>query len=161
MDPRIATQAAGPAATAARMRAKEAAGEPRLAVFWFVPGGDGPQLLEIATPVSECPLEADAFRNQRMGHDEAWKVFQRAVPELRAVPYEAYPRGRVTFLSEGAGRYNLLVDPQIRAAPALMALLFETFHLPRDRTAVMLDAHYVATRKLPGARPPDAFGGPA
>jgi hypothetical protein len=82
------------------------------------------------------------FRNQPVDHYTGWKVFQRTMPELRGVPYEAYLRGRVTFVNEAGGIFNLMVDPLIMAQPVLMAKLYAIFNLPGGTTRPMLDPHY-------------------
>lgn len=158
MLPRLRLYVRDLAATQREARQRQASREPAVGIFWHIPDHDTGEtsLLAEHTPLSEAPLEAGLFKNHTRDHYSMWNDYKRKLPELHGYDYSAFPRGRVTYLHENGGQFNLLVDPKVQARPDLVRELHRTFNLPPKKTRVMTDPHYHSDFALPKPKKPPA-----
>jgi hypothetical protein len=114
--------------------------EPRIGLFWGLPGaGSRPRLVGLSRRVSEVS-EIGGFRTLEEGHVDIWPRITRRWPNLRGVPYEYFPRGRVNWRADD-DRFLLLLDRKL-TTEEFISILVSRWHLPRARLIVLSDPHY-------------------
>lgn len=112
------------------------AGRPQIGIFWIVNG----QIM---------PFEADAntvqvvagFKDAPFDHYSTWPQMQKVYPNFRNKEYDEIPRGRVIGL--GVDRYRIFLSPADAKNQTLVSRVMGEFSLPRGKTEVMPDNHYV------------------
>lgn len=114
---------------------KVAAGA-RIGIFWIVDG----DVIEFAEDAATRPVVA-GFKDVKFDHVSEWSKMQSLFPQFRSKDYYQVPRGRVVGV--GADRYRLFMPPEMLNESSLINRIMKIFGLPKDKTEVMGDEHYV------------------
>jgi hypothetical protein len=124
-------------------------------IFWVVQQkGSAAVLLDHRCPITDAEPYGNMLTCSH-GHYEVWEQWRKNVRIDGSAPaslietdeYEEWPRGRIVYASSH-GRFVIYADAQILSRPDLLAILYETFGLPEDRTDRRRDDHYVSTKRL-------------
>lgn len=104
----------------------------------------GGSLYYVILPVTEGDRQADDVSTNTT-HYEWWQYIYRLLrfqnPGFDIEDHEYVPRGRVIF-NAAEDTYYLYVDKCIRKSKKMMADIFKTMHLPKEKTRIVLDFHY-------------------
>lgn len=127
---------------------KEDVNSPKIGIFWFVPANiiDENPVLLCALQAIEKASHADIFYDSTYEHYTLWDTVQKMFPKLKSVPYEKYPRGRVTMIAKNYpedGTFKLMADAEILQQKECVAEIKRVFNLTDEQNIEILrDAHY-------------------
>ena len=127
---------------------KEDINSPKIGIFWFVSANiiDEDSVLLYATQAIEQASHADIFYDSTYEHYTLWDTVQKMFSQLKNVPYEKYPRGRVTLVAKNYpndGTFKLMADMKILQQEKCVAEIKRVFNLnDRQNVEVLRDAHY-------------------
>ena len=127
---------------------KENTNSPKVGIFWLLPANiaDADDVLLFATQLVENANHADIFYDSTFEHYILWKTVQEMLPKLKNVPYEKYPRGRVTMIAKNYpndGTFRLMADVNILKQKECVAEIKRVFNLTdKQNVEVLRDAHY-------------------
>ena len=127
---------------------KEDINSPKVGIFWFVSANiiDEDSVLLYATQAIEQASHADIFYDSTYEHYALWDTVQKMFSQLKNVPYEKYPRGRVTLVAKNYpndGTFKLMADMKILQQEKCVAEIKRVFNLnDRQNVEVLRDAHY-------------------
>lgn len=121
---------------------------PKIGIFWLVPKnviGDDFVLLYALQTVEEAS-HVDMFYDATFEHYTLWDTARKMFPQLKNVPYEKYPRGRVTLIAKNYpndGIFNLMADIRILQQEECVEEIKRIFSLTdRQNVKILRDAHY-------------------
>ena len=127
---------------------KENINSPKVGIFWLLPANivDAENVLLFASQLVEKAAHADIFYDSTFEHYTLWDTVQEMFPILRNVPYEKYPRGRVTMIAKNYpedGIFRLMADVKILQQKECVAEIKQVFNLTdRQNVEILRDAHY-------------------
>lgn len=127
---------------------RENTNSPKVGIFWLLPANiaDADDVLLFATQLVENAAHADIFYDSTFEHYTLWKTVQKMLPKLKNVPYEKYPRGRVTLVAKNYpndGTFRLMADVKILQQKECVAKIKQAFNLTdKQNVEVLRDAHY-------------------
>ena len=120
----------------------------KIGIFWFVSANiiDEDSVLLYATQAIEQASHADIFYDSTYEHYALWNTVQKMFSKLKSVPYEKYPRGRVTLVAKNYpndGTFKLMADMKILQQKECVAEIKRVFNLTDEQNIEILrDAHY-------------------
>lgn len=121
---------------------------PRIGIFWLVPANiiDEDSVLLYVSQAIEKASRADIFYDAAFEHYTLWNTVQKMFPALQNVPYEKYPRGRVTLVAKNYpndGTFKLLADAKILQQTECVVEIKRVFNLTdKQNVEILRDAHY-------------------
>lgn len=127
---------------------EETKNEPKVGIFWLVPAEIvcKEAVLLYATQTIASSARADIFYDSTFEHYTLWNVVQKIFPALKNVPYEKYPRGRVTLVAKNYpndGTFKLMADIKILQKKNCVAEIKRVFNLTyKQNVEILRDAHY-------------------
>lgn len=127
---------------------KEDVNSPKIGIFWFVPANiiDENPVLLYALQAIEQASHADIFYDSTYEHYALWNTVQKMFSQLKNVPYEKYPRGRVTMIAKEYpidGTFKLMADIKILQNKECVKEIERIFNLSDEQNIEILrDAHY-------------------
>ena len=112
------------------------AGRPEIGIFWVLDGdivefSQAAASIEVLGGVKDVPYD----------HMRQWSQMQHVFPQLREKEYDEIPRGRVIGI--GADKYRIFISPEDNNNASLISNIMKVFNLPRNKTEVMADEHYI------------------
>lgn len=114
--------------------------EPRIGLFWGIPRGTpNLHLVGLSRPISAVPA-LGGFKTLDEGHVEVWPRLTKRLPDLRGLPYEHFPRGRVNWRNED-DMFLLLLDRKLMTGD-FVSTVVSRWHLPKERLLILSDPHY-------------------
>ena len=118
---------------------------PKVGIFWLISIGEK-QTLVCFTQDIEKANHTDMYYDSTFEHIKCWPKVLHKYPELKNAPYEKYPRGRITLVSNDyrqGGTFKLMADKKILAHEYYVQKLKEIYHIdPLYKLDIMLDLHY-------------------
>lgn len=118
---------------------------PKVGIFWLIPIGEK-QTLVCFTQDMEKASHTDMYYDSTFEHIKCWPKVLHKYPELKNAPYEKYPRGRITLVSNDyrqGGTFKLMADKKILAQAFYVQKLKEIYHIsPFYKLDILLDSHY-------------------
>lgn len=127
---------------------KEDVNSPKVGIFWLLPANvvDADDVLLFATQTLENANHADIFYDSTFEHYTLWNTVQKMFPKLKNVPYEKYPRGRVTMIAKNYpndGTFKLMADRKILQQKECVAEIKRVFNLTdKQNVEILRDVHY-------------------
>ena len=127
---------------------RENPNSPKVGIFWLLPTNivDADDVLLFAAQLVENATHADIFYDSTFEHYTLWETVQKMLPKLKNVPYEKYPRGRVTLVAKNYpndGTFKLMADMKILQQEKCVAEIKRVFNLTdKQNVEVLRDAHY-------------------
>ena len=121
---------------------------PKIGIFWLVPKNiiDSDDVLLYAKQSIEDAIHTDIFYDASFEHYALWNTVQKMFPQLKNVPYEKYPRGRVTLVSKNYpvdGIFKLMADVKILKLEECIKEIKHIFNLSNNQNVKILrDIHY-------------------
>ena len=121
---------------------------PKIGIFWFVPANviGSEEVLLYAKQTIEEATHADIFYDSTFEHYTLWSVVQKMFPKLKNIPYEKYPRGRVTMIAKNYpndGTFKLMADIKILQQQECVTEIKQVFNLTDNKNIEILrDPHY-------------------
>ncbi len=121
---------------------------PKVGIFWLLPAdiADADNVLLYAEQTLENAAHADIFYDSTFEHYSLWNTVQKMFPNLKNVPYERYPRGRVTMIAKNYphdGTFKLIADAKILQQKDCVAEIKRVFNLTdKHKIEILRDAHY-------------------
>lgn len=121
---------------------------PKIGIFWLVPASiiDEDSVLLYAVQTIEEASRADIFYDSTYEHYTLWNTVQKMFPALKNVPYEKYPRGRVTLVAKNYpndGTFKLMADIKILQQKECVAEIKRVYNLTdKQNVEILRDAHY-------------------
>lgn len=121
---------------------------PKIGIFWFVPANviGSEEVLLYAKQAIEEATHADIFYDSTFEHYTLWSVVQKMFPKLKNIPYEKYPRGRVTMIAKNYpndGTFKLMADIKILQQQECVTEIKQVFNLTDSKNIEILrDPHY-------------------
>ena len=109
---------------------------PKVALFFDYEG----KVLQASTPVKDAD-ETVGWKNHDMSHSDYWDLYKIINRKFKDIEYEKIPRGRVVY-NVDADRFTLYIDKCLNK-PDILSQLMGAFSLPRAKTKVGFDEHYV------------------
>ncbi len=131
-----------------RIKKKEQTEEgPKVGIFWLIPANiiDSEEILFYREQTIQDAEHADVFYDSTFEHYRLWNSAQKMFPKLKNVPYEKYPRGRVTFVAKNYphdGEFKLIADVKILDKEECLQKIKILFNMKNNRTQILRDAHY-------------------
>ena len=117
----------------------------KVGIFWLIPIGVK-QTLVCFTQEIEKASHTDMYYDSTFEHIKCWPKVLHKYPELKNTPYEKYPRGRITFISEDGGKsgtFKLMADKKILVQDFYVQKLKEIYNIDtRYKLNILLDLHY-------------------
>jgi hypothetical protein len=111
------------------------AAEPQVGIFWIIEN----DVVEFSEPVSNIsPVQQ--FKDSPYDHMQTWQYIQKAFPEFKYKEYTQVPRGRVVMTGDN---FVIRLPPDMTGNQKIISQVMKVFSLPRDRTTVEADEHYV------------------
>lgn len=119
---------------------------PKVGIFWLIPTKqNGQMLVYFAQDLNKANF-VDIYYDSTFEHIKCWQKVLQKYPELKTAPYEKYPRGRITFISEDGGKsgtFKLMADKKILVQDFYMQKLKEIYNIDtRYKLDILLDSHY-------------------
>ncbi|MBQ8671560.1 MAG: hypothetical protein IJ525_03455 [Alphaproteobacteria bacterium] len=119
---------------------------PKVGIFWLIPTKqNGQMLVYFAQDLNKANL-VDIYYDSTFEHIKCWPKVLHKYPELKNTPYEKYPRGRITLVSNDyrqGGTFKLMADKKILAHEYYVQKLKEIYHIATlYKLDIMLDLHY-------------------
>lgn len=99
------------------------------------------EILARSSPFDDVPTQA-GFKTHPDGHVDLWREFGKKRSELRAFPYEYFPRGRVNWREED-GAFLFIAD-KIVFEKGLHTEIGMLWGLSSHNVQYMLDPHYTS-----------------
>lgn len=127
---------------------KENTNTPKIGIFWLVPKNiiDEDFVLLYASQAIGEASHADIFYDSTYEHYALWDTVQKMFSQLKNVPYEKYPRGRVTLVAKkypDDGTFRLMADVKILLQKECVAEIKRVFNLTdKQNVETLRDAHY-------------------
>ena len=121
---------------------------PKIGIFWLVPANiiDADAVLLYDAQTIEEASHVDMFYDSTFEHYTLWNTVQKMFSQLRNIPYERYPRGRVTLVAKNYphdGTFKLMADIKILQQKECVAEIKRVFNLMTGQNVeVLRDAHY-------------------
>lgn len=129
------------------------ANNPKVGIFWLIPTNkvvagnitDDCTLLYLAQDITTAE-HFEKYYSSAADHYTVWIAVQHSFSQLKHTPYEKYPRGRVTFVSDDyphTGTFKLMADIKILCLPKCLAELKRLYNITsRYGVDLMRDLHY-------------------
>lgn len=119
---------------------------PKVGIFWLIPTKqNGQMLVYFAQDLNKANL-VDIYYDSTFEHIKCWQKVLQKYPELETAPYEKYPRGRITLVSNDyrqGGTFKLMADKKILSHEYYVQKLKEIYHIsPFYKLDILLDLHY-------------------
>lgn len=119
---------------------------PKVGIFWLIPTKQNGQILVyFAQNLNKANL-VDIYYDSTFEHIKCWQKVLQKYPELETAPYEKYPRGRITLVSNDyrqGGTFKLMADKKILSHEYYVQKLKEIYHIsPFYKLDILLDSHY-------------------
>ena len=117
----------------------------KVGIFWLIPIGEKQTLVCFSQDIEKAS-HTDMYYDSTFEHIKCWPKVLQKYPELKTAPYEKYPRGRITFISEDGGKsgtFKLMADKKILAQAFYVQKLKEIYNIgTRYKLDILLDSHY-------------------
>ena len=118
---------------------------PKVGIFWLIPIEEKQTLVCFTQDIDDAN-HTDMYYDSTFEHIKCWPKVLHKYPELKNSPYEKYPRGRITLVSNDyrqGGIFKLMADKKILAHEYYVQKLKEIYHIdPLYKLDIMLDLHY-------------------
>jgi hypothetical protein len=113
------------------------AGRPLIGIFWIVNG----EIVEFSLDANTIQYVA-GFKDVPYDHYTMWGKMVKMFPNFRTREYDEIPRGRVIGIQKTNG-YRIILSPEDVSNPMITDRVIGAFSLPRGKTEIMADNHYV------------------
>lgn len=119
---------------------------PKVGIFWLIPTNqNGQTLVYFAQDLNKANF-VDIYYDSTFEHIKCWQKVLQKYPELKTAPYEKYPRGRITLVSQDyrqGGTFKLMADKKILAQDFYVQKFKEIYNIDtRYKLDILLDSHY-------------------
>ena len=121
---------------------------PKIGIFWLVPKNmiDEDSVLLYASQAIEEASRADIFYDATFEHYTLWSKVQKMFPALQNIPYEKYPRGRITLVAKNYpndGTFKLMADAKVLQQKECVEEIKRVYNLTdKQNVEILRDAHY-------------------
>jgi hypothetical protein len=123
----------------------------RLGIFWFCGDGRKQSRLVSIPAMERYPTVADR-RQLPLSHEEGWLHIQALCPQLSAIPFDYFPRGRLVWHS-ASNQWFLYVDQNLLRGAFIVEVLLK-WNPPKAQLVVLADSQYRSAARIGLPAPP-------
>jgi|ERR1700687_873432 len=112
----------------------------RLGVFWFFgEGRERSRFIGISRPWTEI-TSIEGRRSLSLTHEQGWTYAQTLYPQLKAVGFDHFPRGRLEWQTD-TEQWRLYVDQKLLRGAFVTTVLLN-WRPPKEQLVVLADSQY-------------------